>query len=421
MRLLFVALTSMSTGEVGVGLDIANQVADIGIDSHFIVEPAGVPAVSADGYPHTVVDESMGESIPDVMRDAVREFAPDVIVLSDYFSYCAEMEFHLRLEPWFIEDLGIPILPIDIYEWERTDFRAELFSGSVLHISRHILDLPVQLRPVPSAHPDTAEIGNGVPYRSCRQGDRVTEATRREVRASLGLRSDRERMLLIPVSQWQHPLAEILGSPQQRLTEKLPELIVSHLRRLPEETHFVILGPPLHGFQNLPADRSHLLPPCPPDRFSQLIGSTDTMLSLHLPSQTLARTIFADVPGVAMRNTMTVAPGDLDAARLDGLAPTVRTWLTELDGPVEPFDSWPWRFTSIATPLLTDNPLTDTILRPEVLDETSFVGQLTAALYDDDTRERLAAARAAYTDIVGKIPTVDAVLPEIVQRLGLPT
>lgn len=424
MRLLFIALTSLSTGEVGVGLDVADQVTKAGVECHFIVEPIATWLLKSKGYPHTVVDAPIRAEVRTVVRETVRSFQPDIIVLSDYFTYCAELELRFGVDPWFIDDLGVPILPIDIYEWETTDFKAQLFGDSVIDISNHIVDMPVQLRPVPSAHPDTASIGNGVPYRSCRQSDRVTAATRWEVFGSLGLVPDRERLLLIPVSSWHHPLPEIMGDPRQRVTERLPDLIVGYLRQLPADTHFVVVGKPLRALRELPADRLHLVPPCSPKRFSELIGSADAMVSFHLPSQTLARTVFADVPAFAMRNSFSVPDAshiDRVAAELGGLTPAVRTWLTELAAPVYPFDSWPWRLTSLVRGLLTDNPLTDAMVCVEVFDEASFVASLAAVLYDAGTRDRLAAARDAYAGIVGRIPTVDAVLPDIARRFGLAT
>ena len=407
MKLLIIALTSLSTGEVGVGLDIANQLAGAGVECSFVVEPPGEWLVAAAGYRYTVVDPRLGGEVRATMDGFVRAVRPDLIVLSDYFTYCAEMDLQFHLDPWFIDEYAIPLLPVDIYEWASTDFRAELFGDSVIEISPRITEMPVVLRPVPSAHPRQPPDAGALAYRSCRQDDRVTTATKREVFHSLGLRPGRDRMLLMPVSRWHHPLPQAIGHPWQRVTERLPELIVHHLAQLPSQVHLVIVGNPLRGFDRLPPDRVHVVPPCSPDRFSQLIGSCDTMFSFHLPSQTLMRSVFADVPAFAMRNSHPVTDaaslGRL-AGRIGGLTPAVRDWLRELAGPVHTFESWPWRLASLVRPLLTDNPMTETVQRGEVLDERGFVEDLTAVLLDPGRRDELAAARDRYVRQVAGNP-----------------
>jgi len=421
VKFLIIALTSLSTGEVGVGLDIANQLRPAGVECHFVVEPPGEWLVAAAGYPCTVVDPQMGGAVQDAVTELVREYRPDLILLSDYFTYCAEMDLQFHTDPWFLDRLELPVVPLDLYEWADTDFRVELFGESVVEISKRILTMPVVLRPVPSSHPDPPDDDGVLTYRACQQDDRISTATRREVFHSLGIRPQQDRMLLMPVSRWHHPLPQILGHPWQRVTERLPELLMHHLALLPPQVHLVVVGPPLAGFDRLPPQRTHLLPPCSPDRFSRLIGACDALFSFHLPSQTLMRSVFADVPGFAMRNSYPVTDAEsleqLDA-RL-GFCSFVRNWLDEVGPPVHAFEAWPWRMTSLVRPLLTDNPLTAAIQRGEVLDEVGFVDDLTATLLDPGRRAELAAGRADYRARVAEIPTVETLLPVLADRLGL--
>jgi hypothetical protein len=289
----------------------------------------------------------------------------------------------------------------------------------VVDISDHITGMPVHLRPVPSTRPDPT--GRGLAYRACRQQELLTTAQRAEVFDSLGLRPGRDRLMLLPISQWQHPIPEILGDPRQQVTVELPHLLIKHLRKLPANTHLVVVGNPLAGFHELPAEQVRFIDRCEPGRFNDLIGAADMMLSLHLPSQTLARAVFAGTAAFAMCNSFAVTgPADLEglAAKLGGLSPDVRRWLDELGVPMYPFHSWPWRLTSMVEPMLADNPLLNTLIRAEILDEFSFVGQLEALLNDPATREQQAVARAAYVERVNQIPTIDLLLPDLLYRLA---
>jgi hypothetical protein len=423
MRLLFIALTSLSTGEVGVGIDVANQASAAGAHSYFIVEPAGQWLVDQAGYQNTVIDRSMNAGAQHVVASVVRDFRPDIIVLSDYFTYCAELELRFGVDPWFVENFGIPVVPIDAYELGKTDFRAELFDRSCIEVDKHILEMPVRLRPVPSTHPDTEPGGGDFPYRACLQNDRVTDAVRQEVLKSFGLSRD-DRLLLLPISQWHHPLPEIAGDLRQRVTELLPGLIAQHLGRLPKSTHIVIVGNPLPGFDKLPAERTHVIPPCSPEIFSRLLGSSDVMLALGLPSQTLPRTIYADVGAFAMINSFTLAnTADLDRldAEIGGLSPAVRSWLSNVGTTVHPFMSWPWRLVSFTRALLADNPLSATMLCAEVFDEQGFVGGLEALLYDETTRVRQAEGRMSYAEAISKLPDAGQALTDIARHLAVST
>lgn len=61
-------------------------------------------------------------------------------------------------------------------------------------------------------------------------------------------------------------------------------------------------------------------------------------------------------------------------------------------------------------PVLTDNPFLDTVLTAEVFDEAAVTGALHALLYDRETRDRLATARAGYFADIGELPPTAAVV-----------
>ncbi|GAA4548938.1 DUF6365 family protein [Amycolatopsis samaneae] len=419
-RLLFVAVSTTGYGEVGIGADLADQAARWGARSHFVLETHAKALVAGRGHGYTLVDPGMGESVREVMAETVAEVRPDVIVLSDYFMYCMQLRFRFGVEPWFIEDFGLPLLPIDIYEWANTDFRVDMYENT-LPLSDRILGMPVHLRPVPSCHP-VADGAAGLPYQASRHADRVTARRRTEVRSELGL-GDGDRLLFFPVSQWHRPpLGTERGEDVLRVARRLPELLASHLSRLPGNTHFALVGSPFEELRKLPAERTHWLSVVPPEQYGELLGSSDAVLSLHMPSPTVARAMFADVPAFAMVNgyELPKAGGaDVLADAMGTVSPRVRDWLDGLDARVRPFRMWPMRWRSVVDPLLAGNPLDDAVDAAEVFDEAAFVGGLARVLGDDVTRDRLASARAQYVDRVTTLPEGDVALREALRRMGV--
>jgi hypothetical protein len=426
MRLLFLALTPYAYGETADGVQLAHQLRELGADSHFVVQPSCVDPVRADGYPCTVVEPSMGAHAVSVIRDLVASFRPDAIILSDYFMYWVQLALVFGVEPWFIEEYGLPIIPIDLWEWENTDFKVDPFGDLVLEVSDRILGMDVHLRPVPLAHVDSGRTGRAYPYRRRGGTDRVGDRTRSVVFDQLGMRRT-DRLLLLPLSLWQEP-PPYLPPSAVRLGERLPDLLVHYLRQLPDSTHFLVIGPRAEAFSALPPSRTHLLAPtsagpaCPPRRYSTLLGSADAVLALQLTSTAVMRGVFADVSGLALTNGFALSSeSDVDrlAAATGGMSAYLREWLSMLDWTVDEFSYWPMKLRSLARPVLAGNPFLDAVAEAEILDEAAVVGQLTDMLYDPGTRERLARARSDYIHAVDSLPSTAEVFTAAGRKLGM--
>ncbi|GAA0904673.1 hypothetical protein GCM10009558_094090 [Virgisporangium aurantiacum] len=420
MKLMYFALNPVGAGEVVIALNLVDQLAPAGITGHFVVTPSSETMIKESGLPYTVVDQAMGPAVRDVIDHAVREARPDALVLADYFTYWARLDKQHGIDPWFIEEYGLPILPIDTWEWESTSFRIDLTSDVAPPVSRKILEMPAHLRPVPLGRPDAGDSRYGLPYRLATPTDRVSDATRREVFDSLGLGAG-DRLLLVPSSAWQqHPVGHF-GELFRKVAQQVPELLAHYLRQLPESTHFVLVGdvaPPMHA---LPAGRTHVLPPCPPARYSNLLGSADAVLTLSHPAMTMVRAVLADVPGMVLTNGFGVNGGaDVDRvdAAVGGLTPAVRDWLTGI-GRLYPFRMWPMSFHTFMAPLLADNPYLDAVSTVELLDERAVVSGLSDLLSDGPTRERAAAGRAAYRRAVDALPDTREVFATAAARSGL--
>ncbi|UGY93011.1 DUF6365 family protein [Streptomyces gobiensis] len=419
-RLLFMAHLGKTLHEVTIGLDLADQLRSAGVESHFVIDPFNTGQLTTAGFPYTLVEPAMGHGLRSAVAETVRTFRPDAIVLSDYLAHWMTCLVSYDLDPWFIDDFGIPVIPIDLFGLERTSREVEIL-GRTVEVSDRILSMPAQLRPVPMGHFDDGPSGRGFPYRANHTIRPMGQDERREIRRGLGLRDD-DRLLMIPTLPWQQIMAERAAPATRGLATRLPELIAGYLARLPSRTHFLMTGPLFDGFRGLPAERVHSRPSYTAVEYHDLLRAADGVLSFHLPSYALERAVFADVPGLYAVNGFEVdgeAGIERVAKELSGLGPTARGWLRAYPGTVPEFHMWPLRWNRVLRPLLTDNPFTATALGAQILDEETVVSGLKRLLYDEETRDRLAAAREAYRNAAEALPPTVEVFEAAAARAGV--
>lgn len=422
MRLVFLAALAKTLHEVTIGLDLAEQLTDAGVASHFVVNPYNEDQLRTARTPYTLVQPELGENVREVVHRVVKEFRADAVVLVDYLAHWMTFKVGYRTDPWFVEDLGLPVIPLDLYDLENTSRRVEIL-GTTMEVDDNLLRMPVQLLPVPMNRPQVTASGRGLPFRANRTIEPLTENARRETRRALGL-PDGARLLMVPTLPWQQLMQVHAAPPTRELAGRLPRLLAHHLARLLRDTHFLLTGPLFDGFaEGLPAERIHHRPEYTAGEYHRLLGSSDAVFSFHLPSYALERAVSADVPGLLGVNNHPV-DGTADMERLGaalpgGLTGRVRDWLADYPGPLPDFHMWPLRWNEVLRPLLSANPFTDTLRRAELLDEHSLVDGLEGILYDEAERDRLAAARAGYRDTMNALPETAQTFTEAARRLGL--
>ncbi|RKT55614.1 DUF6365 family protein [Saccharothrix australiensis] len=424
MKLLFFSLSAAASGETFIGLSLAEQLRRAGVESHFVHPPVTSGAVEHFGFDHTVVDYAdcpKGPSARAFVDELVASVAPDAIVLCDYNVFIRNVRFHFQLDPVFIDDYGLPVLPVDLMEWEDTDFEIDLCGAPPLPVDRGILAYPAHLRPVPPLHLDRGGSTRALPYRVVAP-ESVDPATSARIRADLGL-GGRDRLVMLPVSAWQRPPGGrgLWSDMMTTLTDHVPDLVVRYLGRLPEHVHFLVIGQAPPAFDRLPAGRLHVRPPCAIDRYTEYLGASDAVVLLSPPSVTGARAVLMDKPVLIMQNRFPVRDGAelaAVAAEVD-LTPFVRDWLAAT-GPIDRFRMWPKGSFRALDAVFTANDYTNALITTELLDETGTVRALHDLVAGPDdpsgAAERLAKSRARYLEAVAALPDAVEVIREAVGR-----
>jgi hypothetical protein len=419
MEVLFLAVSPHGFGETLIGLSLADQLAPLGVTSRFVVERYAKPLLEGRGHEFDVIEPGMGKLAGLLIDDIVQRFRPSMIVLADYFTYCAVMEWRYHLDPWFIEGYGVPVVPIDIWEWQNTNFTVDIAGDYIYRASDRFRSFPAQLRPVPLGHLEAGGAGRARPFRVWDGEQAISARSRSGLRASLGV-GDHHRLLLLATAQWQITGDADYSAAASTVASGIPRIVTHYLERLPEQTHFLLIGEVPAAWSGLPAGRVRAVPPCPPAEFGALLQAADAVLSLNIAATTVWRAVMSGVPAMVLGNSYRIRDADgLDkaAAAAGGFTGFVRGAVRQCL-PLHPFRMWPLGFHSFLTPLLTANPYTDAIAQAEVLDEPAVVDGLTSLLFDPEGKASRLAAQHAYADAVLALSSTQEVFAGVAADLG---
>jgi Family of unknown function (DUF6365) len=365
-----------------------------------------------------LISPQMGMLAKLLIDDFIRTVRPDAIMLAEYLNYTHVMSAHFRLDPWFIESYGVPVIPIDLWELERTGFAADLCGGQALAISPHIKDMDCYLSPVPMARP-VPDSRSAIPFRVTEPADLDGPVKSREhIRRELGLGS-RDRLVMLAMSSWQLP--DVGAAGRQQAGSRVPELLAHYLRQLPDDVRFLLAGAAPEWSRLLPAERTLPLPPCSPSRFGAMLRAADLMISLNLSAFTMVRAVLSGTPVMLITNQFSVTEpghaGDI-SEQLGGMSDFTRRWLAE-SMPLHPFRIWPMGFHGFLDSLLAGNPYLSAFSVAELLDEAAVLGGLRGLLFDREEGDRSRIRRADYLREIETVPDTCTAFQQAMSMAGV--
>jgi len=336
-KALFLALSPHGFGETLIGLNLADQLVPLGVTSQFIVEESATTILAGRGHSFDVIEPGMGRLAGLIVDDVVQRFRPDVIILADYFTYCT-ISVRYQLDPWFIEAYGIPVVPIDIWEWGGTDFVVDIAGDYVYRASERFRSLPACLRPVPLAHPVPDDAGHARPFRVASGEEPLSARARSRLRSSLGV-GEQDRLVLIATARWQVTGEAAYSQAASSVASGVPPMVTHYLEQLPPRTRFLLIGEIPQAWSGLPAGRTHAVPPCPQQEFGAMLQAADAVLSLNIGGTTVWRAVMSGVPAMVLGNSYRlrdVADIDRADAQAGGFTDFVRDAVTKAI-PLHPF------------------------------------------------------------------------------------
>jgi hypothetical protein len=428
MRVIFVALSKFSVGELHNALCVAQQLQRRGAEVLFLTPPEQQAYAEAAGMQVRVLPLKLHQQIQEVIED----FRPDAVVLADYYLLDIESEI-LDLEA--LLRLPVPCATFDSFRWAPEPRTVEnrlirpqderLFKGKFDRLAR-VRALPegVQiLRACPVNVPTKPE-GRVISLKMYEQPFTITEARRREVRQRLGVREDGEKLVMFAKASWalKAMYYRMLqsGGRAARLTysyeDFLQELLIHYIAEVDAPVTVVGVMPQGKGEVYRQEQRRFVsMPFLPMNEFTELVLSCDLFVTDNMPSSATTRAVFGRVPVIVLTNTLLTGTQDgspltfPEHLRLseEGAA-LIQKWNSLLHGGIYPFTIYPNGWIDELRPLFQNNPYCTTLVQAEMYALSETAHCFAELLCNRKAREVLQARQQAYIEqVVGLPPTYD--------------
>lgn len=420
MKVLILAIGSAGFGETLMGVSLAKQLLRRKHAVHCVIDKACERVVTDERVPATILEPQMGPLVRVLLHTLIMEFRPTIIVLADYLTYCGVCLRRYSLDPWFISEYGLPIIPINVWEWQHTDFSIDIYAKKQLSISEAFRDMPVSLCPVPLCHEIQEEVSShrALPYELCSDMVRVSGRTRQHLRESLEV-PDGVPLVMVAFAKWQMPtLADENGN---RIARAVPALLGEYLRRLPENIYFLAVGQQASVFDGLASDRVRCFPECAPGRFDLLLSVVDLFITLNVGATTLAKALASGAQGLVLTNRYAVSGEASDGWGLPDQVHQdeyVSKWIGE-NAPLYPFRMWPLGFYQFLEPLLKNNRYVGIFEECELLHAEDVVGTCERLLFDESVIHRYRGEQEAYYERIKQLGSGADAFEEGLRWMGL--
>jgi hypothetical protein len=389
-------------GETAIGLRIGRELHQIGDIPVFLVHSSATALFKNTPFTCVPISDHLGPLLELLIEAHVSGKNTASIILADFFTasmYLPEM----GLDPQFLTRYDLPVIALDIWNYEETGYAIDVYVDKHKHVPRWIESLSHRLIPVPIVR---SVFKPGV-YNALPERIAVPRRVRNHVRGNIGLAAGDRAVLFCTASWQQPPLSDEHG---ERMAKTVPTLLAHYLDQLGPSVHLVHVGPSTYPLREVLGDRYHWLPSLNADQFDLLVGSVDLLMSVNISATTNAKAIASGLPVIVLQNscragTLEELTSWLPAPPSPDVAECVRDLV-----PLYPFSLWPLGFYDFLRPLLLDNNYCDALEIVELLDEQKVVAVCRDLLFSVEVRERLAHKQSEYVRQIARLPTaLDAI------------
>ena len=428
MRIIFVALSCGSLGELHNAICVAQQLMQRGADVLFLTLKNQQKYAKAAGMQVQVMQPKLRQH--DMLRTAIEAFHADALVLADYYILDLETEL-IDLEA--LANLPVPCATFDslgfapgartlqnrlVREQDERFFRGK-FKRFV-----NIRALPEQIQVLRTC-PVNAPVQTDAQMLSVKLYERpftLTNAKRREMRRSLGLHNDTEKLVMFAKASWaslnvRYRMVQAAGgsgSVTYSYETYLQDLLTYYLAEV--DVPVTVVGVTSHVGHATPSrSQKHIkfvnMPFLNMEEFAALLFSCDLFVADNITSSAMARAVFGNVPVLTLINTELTGTQDGSALELPASlklagehAELVQKWNRLLPGGIYPFHTYPNGWIEELAPLLHENPYNDAIVQAEMYAFAETTHCFTELLCNDTSIASLQARQQAYINQVTALP-----------------
>ena len=402
---LLVALSRGGWGEATFGVHVANQLRVRGEGAVFITHEKNAALFASGAFECCEVGDHLGTLLLPLIRETARACSAQSIILCDFMTSDGVMR-EFGIDGREVNQLGIPVVAVDTWGQSGRRDPIDVFFNKHIEVRDWISTLPT-LTPCPFLTP-SSKVGD---CGFLPKPTSLSKAAKRHVRENLGLGTE-DVAILFCTASWQQSIYNDIDG--ERTADRFPSLLAQYFGKLPSNIHLVHVGPSvLTAFHSL-GSRYHWLPPLG-DRFDQMLGSMDLMLSANFSATTVAKAVSSSIPVLLLQNSCVASSVDQAIAWLDTrITPTVRHWL-ETSVPIYEFRLWPLGFFDFLGPVVSSNPYGRTVWTREWLDEDEVLGAILALSFRGSERASLQHAQQEYCTTIESLPGAGDALQELLE------
>jgi len=393
-KILVLCMSHISYGETRMGLSLARQLVAAGFDVHLMGEVYSEGILRSSGMPYTLFSRMYGLPSDYILDDLINNKKPDLIILADYFIYSQMHRGGLNAGPWTILDYGIPVIPIDCWEWNETNMLVDVYfdEKKTMPIDAKIFEMPAYLRPIPFCHLPDKSCPKAFHYHLYEPNIESGQGDKKWLRESLGLR-DCDKIIMMTQSTWQDDCDYDMLA---RKSENIFSLICYYIDKLPENVFMLIVGD-VSETKILNNKRLLVRPRCDPSVFNRIVLSVDMLLSLNISSTALTYAVNNHIPAIALTNNCNyICLQDVERfAETNKGGEYVVKWLRN-NIPFYKFRLFPWGLYELMEAVCKDNQYFKCFEQINVLNEQEIIRTMHETIFCKKHKSGLLACQETY-------------------------
>ncbi|MGX4668276.1 DUF6365 family protein [Cerasibacillus sp. JNUCC 74] len=427
MKVLFIAPSQFSIGELHNAIYLSRQLKVHGIESHFLTSQNYIDYALRSGVNATPLKKTTLQTKS--IKETVGEFQPDLTVIADY--HILDLESPL-IDLDYVLELGVPVATIDslCFGNQSRVLRNRLFDQVQSKRSRFGNKPKVNLREIPESVKviRTCPINNPSistnriqPVTLYKESFTIAWEKREMMRSRFGCEKPEDKLVMVSKAAWANLLvkmrlmeSKLYMNPTYGYEYFVQELIKQYLGVKEFPSKVIVVGiAPKNSFVNQDTDsKVHFvtMPFMHLDEYEDLLFSCDLFITDNITSCSMAKAIFGFVPVLSLVNTKVTTGKDGLPLIPDNLKnktqlnEILKRWLKVMPGGIYPFLTFPNGWVEELQSLLTENPLIDVIETSEIFDINETGSKIHQLLYSEHSRSDVYDRQKKYIEVIIQAP-----------------
>lgn len=405
MKLLVISLNNKGLGETIIGLRAANDFAKAKHTCLFLTCESQKSLFNNLPFEVFYLKDQNGPMLKLCVDSLISKYKFDAIILSDGFTfgyYCN----YVKIDPHFLFSYNIPIINIDIWNWQKTGLTIDGIDKNFTTINNYIIKT-LSMLPVPFLSPFA---GCGIYFKNVPPIINVDDSQRDYIRESLNI--SKKFIILLCTAKWQHPL------PENKVRYQAYEIVCNLLNRFLShinECTIIHIGPDRISQLQLHKNYCYI-EPCQPELYQKIVACSDLLLSLNITATTVTHALFNNIPILTLYSSNGNYSKDLNNVSKSNnkLVDEISTedLLSKLNFK---YFMWPIGYFQFLSPVLENNDYFRVVNAVDIKNREQVLEFLIRISTDSSFKEDILSKQKVYTSNVFLLPSPSDALESLLK------